>query len=131
MVPRKKRFFYQIVKNAQLRSEDKGVSSREQTIKFGESLRIQRENIYQLRNELIADSSIVVDGVIKIIQDNFNDIANDKDLTEHSLRRYILENLTYKFKYFPDEFDVHNSDDVFKLNFKVIMNLIISSEYRY
>lgn len=115
MVPRKKRFFYQIVKNAQLRSEDKGVSSREQTIKFGESLRIQRENIYQLRNELIADSSIVVDGVIKIIQDNFNDIANDKDLTEHSLRRYILENLTYKFKYFPDEFDVHNSDDVFKL----------------
>ncbi|MEI4408230.1 accessory Sec system translocase SecA2, partial [Streptococcus agalactiae] len=47
--------------------------------------------------------------------DNFNDIANDKDLTEHSLRRYILENLTYKFKYFPDEFDVHNSDDVFKL----------------
>ncbi|HEO7299384.1 TPA: accessory Sec system translocase SecA2, partial [Streptococcus agalactiae] len=80
MVPRKKRFFYQIVKNAQLRSEDKGVSSREQTIKFGESLRIQRENIYQLRNELIADSSIVVDGVIKIIQDNFNDIANDKDL---------------------------------------------------
>lgn len=115
MVPRKKRFFYQIVKNAQLRSEDKGVSSREQTIKFGESLRIQRKNIYQLRNELIADSSIVVDGVIKIIQDNFNDIANDKDLTEHSLRRYILENLTYKFKYFPDEFDVHNSDDVFKL----------------
>ncbi|HGD4853230.1 TPA: accessory Sec system translocase SecA2 [Streptococcus agalactiae] len=115
MVPRKKHFFYQIVKNAQLRSEDKGVSSREQTIKFGESLRIQRENIYQLRNELIADSSIVVDGVIKIIQDNFNDIANDKDLTEHSLRRYILENLTYKFKYFPDEFDVHNSDDVFKL----------------
>ncbi|HEN8212660.1 TPA: accessory Sec system translocase SecA2 [Streptococcus agalactiae] len=115
MVPRKKRFFYQIVKNAQLRSEDKGVSSREQTIKFGESLRIQRENIYQLRNELIADSSIVVYGVIKIIQDNFNDIANDKDLTEHSLRRYILENLTYKFKYFPDEFDVHNSDDVFKL----------------
>lgn len=115
MVPRKKRFFYQIVKNAQLRSEDKGVSSREQTIKFGESLRIQRENIYQLRNELIADSSIVVDGVIKIIQYNFNDIANDKDLTEHSLRRYILENLTYKFKYFPDEFDVHNSDDVFKL----------------
>ncbi|HFZ6248521.1 TPA: accessory Sec system translocase SecA2 [Streptococcus agalactiae] len=115
MVPRKKRFFYQIVKNAQLRSEDKGVSSREKTIKFGESLRIQRENIYQLRNELIADSSIVVDGVIKIIQDNFNDIANDKDLTEHSLRRYILENLTYKFKYFPDEFDVHNSDDVFKL----------------
>ncbi|HHS2655486.1 TPA: accessory Sec system translocase SecA2 [Streptococcus agalactiae] len=68
-----------------------------------------------LEDELIADSSIVVDGVIKIIQDNFNDIANDKDLTEHSLRRYILENLTYKFKYFPDEFDVHNSDDVFKL----------------
>lgn len=47
------RRFKRAIQHAQEKSEDNAMSARQTTIKFDESLRVQRQKIYRLRDELI------------------------------------------------------------------------------
>lgn len=108
--------FRQAIEQAQTVSEDGAVSSRNMTIQFDESLRVQRNKIYALRDSLIFSEDNLARKVRQIIESAVNDfITANPDITETELRRYILENFTYHFKHFSTTFDVSDPEDIKKL----------------
>lgn len=96
------RRFQRAIQRAQEKSEDKAILARESTVKFDESLRVQRHKIYALRDELIYEDTKLVEQIETI----FN-VAVDDYITQHpvisarAFRRYILENYTYEYQQFP------------------------------
>lgn len=108
--------FRQAIEQAQTVSEDGAVSARNMTIQFDESLRVQRNKIYALRDSLIFSEDNLARKVRQIIESAVNDfITANPDITEAELRRYILENFTYHFKHFSTTFDVSDPEDIKKL----------------
>lgn len=108
--------FRQAIEQAQTVSEDGAVSARNMTIQFDESLRVQRNKIYALRDSLIFSEDNLARKVRQIIESAVNDfITANPDITETELRRYILENFTYHFKQFSTTFDVSDPEDIRKL----------------
>lgn len=108
--------FRQAIEQAQTVSEDGAVSARNMTIQFDESLRVQRNKIYALRDSLIFSEDNLARKVRQIIESAVNDfITANPDITETELRRYILENFTYHFKHFSTTFDVSDPEDIRKL----------------
>lgn len=108
--------FRQAIEQAQTVSEDGAVSARNMTIQFDESLRVQRNKIYALRDSLIFSEDNLARKVRQIIESAVNDfITANPDITETELRRYILENFTYHFKHFSTTFDVSDPEDIKKL----------------
>ncbi|HBC90916.1 MAG TPA: accessory Sec system translocase SecA2, partial [Lactococcus sp.] len=97
--PLHQRRHQRILKQAQAKSEDRSVLARQSTIKFDESLRVQRQKIYALRDELIYDEKNLSQKVDHIVDEVISQyLASNSGLTERSLRRYILDNFSYQFQ---------------------------------
>lgn len=94
--PLKSSRFKKAIAHAQEKSEDNAMSTRQNTIKFDESLRIQRKKIYRLRDELIyneIDLGDKIDDIFNKVMEDFVD--SHPNLTAQELRRYVLENFSY------------------------------------
>lgn len=121
--------FRRAVAQAQEKSEDAAVSARNFTIQYDESLRVQRKKIYALRDSLIFDEESVKDEIDAIFKEMINHyIAHHPKRTLQSLRRYILDNYSYKFQYYSQDFDIRSDQSVYRLLWHLYRNETIRKE---
>lgn len=108
--------FYKALVQAQAKSEDTAQQMRRYTIRFDESLRVQREKIYKLRDRLIYQEYDITEKIDSIVDKVVKDyVEKSKDRSEQKLRRYILDDYTYHFRKFPSGFDVDSDKAVTNL----------------
>ncbi|WP_105114419.1 accessory Sec system translocase SecA2 [Streptococcus suis] len=113
--------FRNMIKTAQTRSEDVAIQSRHSTVQFDESMRVQRNMIYDLRNRLMQEGGGYEEKIRKIFEKVVKRfIAETPDCTTHQVRRFILDNITYSFKSFPSNFNVHDHKQVSRF----LLNLV-------
>ncbi|MGN0242067.1 MAG: preprotein translocase subunit SecA [Candidatus Weimeria sp.] len=86
-----------IIDGAQKIKEEQGVSSREQSVRYDEIMRRQREILYSARNKLLDKSDVGKETINSIIHDNLRDFVYGHDhLTDSELKRFVLDNLSYE-----------------------------------
>ncbi|KXT76461.1 accessory Sec system translocase SecA2 [Streptococcus sp. DD12] len=91
---------------AQVKSEDQARQAREATIRFDESLRVQRLKVYRLRNQLIAGTIDLRHRIPQLVQEEVEHYQDKRGpLTLTALNRYILENFSYQLRQWPADFD--------------------------
>lgn len=111
-----KKKFQKVANRAQKLSEDSEYASRQSTIAFDASLKVQRQYIYNQRDSLIIDQQSVEEKIEPVFEQVIGDfIKQNPQLTENELRRYILESFTYRFTTFPKDFNVRDSQQVYDL----------------
>lgn len=105
--------FKRAIRQAQEKSEDKAQMARQSTIQFDESLRIQRQQIYQLRDDLIynrIDLGARLDAIFRETMQDFVD--RHPQLSRQDLQRYILDHYSYKNQLSTQELDPQDSSAV-------------------
>lgn len=111
--PLKARRFKKATNNAQKTTDAKGESARASTVAFDQSVTVQREKVYAERDRLIFDNDDMTNEVEWLVNESVrNFLESYSTITEEDLRRYILDNMTYKFRYFPEDFDVTDKEQV-------------------
>ncbi|MCD8109473.1 MAG: accessory Sec system translocase SecA2 [Clostridiales bacterium] len=96
------------ISHAQRISEDRERDARRSTLMYGESIRLQRENVYRERIRIQNIGLYNFNYYILMeeeIVDDFLDRTEDA-LTVQKVARFILDNITYQLERFPDEKDV-------------------------
>lgn len=107
------RRFRRAVKHAQNISEDREVNARNNTVQMGESLRVQRNLIYNLRDQLMYNEIPVLGRLEKIFKEEIDRVAQEmKNRSLNDLRRYILENYSYHFTQIPKEVSLERPETV-------------------
>ncbi|MFM0674762.1 accessory Sec system translocase SecA2 [Streptococcus suis] len=102
--PLKSKHFKRALTHAQTKSEDGAISSRRFTIEYDESMRIQRNKVYALRDKLMLEDVDLSAKVEKIVFEVIGDfLQTHPKRSPHQLRRYILDNFTYEFKKIPED----------------------------
>lgn len=105
--------FKRAVNHAQAISEDKEVSARANTVQLGESLDVQRNLIYQLRDKVMFNDIPVRRYIDTIFEEEIERVARDmKTKNRHDLRRYILDNYAYHFVEMPSSVDTQKPETV-------------------
>nr|WP_220729033.1 accessory Sec system translocase SecA2 [Leuconostoc holzapfelii] len=96
----KKRRFKRIVDQAQLTEESQNRESRLSTLEFDESGRIQREIVYETRNQLLAENHAMDQKILAIADRAITKFLDSQDkLTARQTIRFILDNMNYNLKY--------------------------------
>lgn len=92
------RRFHRLVRQAQDASEGQGQSSRASTMNFDESVKIQRQLVYEERDRLIAEqaSQFDIEQMILGAIDDYLETAEHLD--SHAIERFIFDNISYSFK---------------------------------
>ncbi|MQM72036.1 MAG: preprotein translocase subunit SecA [Eubacteriaceae bacterium] len=86
-----------LIDGAQKTMEEQGISSREQSVRYDEILRRQREILYGARDRLLDKAEIGRETMQAIVRDNLEHfVGTHPNLTERELSRYVLDNLTYE-----------------------------------
>lgn len=107
------RRFRRALRHAQVKNEDQARQSRQFTVEYDESLRIQRQAVYALRNRLIFQQDELTDTIDSLVERRFQTfIAQTPRRTKEVLHRYILEHLTYEMKTLPEDLDVSDDQEV-------------------
>lgn len=90
--------FQKFFDQAQRASDSRAKNARHMAVEFDESMRIQREIIYQDRRAMInGDASYIrIDDIVDESFDNFIDDVDD--LTVDQVKRFIYDHLTYQIK---------------------------------
>ncbi|MCD8379753.1 MAG: accessory Sec system translocase SecA2 [Lachnospiraceae bacterium] len=92
------------VRKAQSISEERERTARKSTQQYGESIRLQRERVYEERRRIQNISSFEYRDFMKIergiVEDFMNEKAQQPDRSD--LIRFVLDNITYNPKKFPD-----------------------------
>lgn len=108
----KQKRFKQIFKHAQDINESKERAARKMTLEFDESVKIQRNYIYAERN-IILDKHVNQIETLDICQRAIDDfLANNRSLTKDSLKRFILDTISYDFEELPKKLDISNKQAV-------------------
>ena len=111
--PLKSGRFNRALTHAQTKSEDGAISSRRFTIEYDESMRIQRNKVYALRDRLMMEQENLAEKVKTIVKVVIEDYLQEyPDRTSSQVRRYILDNYTYSLKTMPDGFSAKNDKHV-------------------
>lgn len=104
------------VRAAQEASDERGRSSRKTTMIFGESVRQQRELIYQTRKNIqhfmVKDVEYCFEQEQQIIRKFLDDNADH--LSSTLITRFILDNITYRMDSFPDDAEVAGKNEAEK-----------------
>lgn len=117
--------FKRAVKHAQAKSEDKATSNRQHTIQFDESMKVQRQYIYALRDKLIFEDEEMADKIDAIVKEVITSyLTSHPDRTEQTLKRYILENFSYQFQTYLTDFYVDSDQAVYRLLWHLYRNEI-------
>lgn len=108
--------FNRALTHAQTKSEDGAIGSRRFTIEYDESMRIQRNKVYALRDRLMMEQENLAEKVKTIVKVVIEDYLQEyPDRTSSQVRRYILDNYTYSLKTMPDGFSAKKDKHVKKL----------------
>lgn len=97
------RKYRQVVANAQIASENSEQKKRQMTLQFDESVRAQREVVYQMRDELIFQTQEKNYPVFELVKADVSNFLNTKELTKAQLERYIFDNISYKAPFLPED----------------------------
>ncbi len=107
------RRFYQAIAQAQEKSEDQGEKARRTTIQYDEPMRIQRNKIYELRQQLLEADINLSDKVYEIAITVIKDfIQNNPKRDKVTLKRYILDDYSYHFHTFPEQLNISDDSDL-------------------
>lgn len=103
----KGRRFYRAIEHAQEKSEEQGEKARQTTIQYDEPMRIQRNKIYRLRQDLLSASTNLSEKINQIAEAVIDRYLEDNPRRdEAAVKRYILDAYSYRFKSFPEELDI-------------------------
>lgn len=92
------RRFSRLVTQAQDASEGRARSMRDTTLSFDESVKIQRQLVYEERDRLIAERASQFD-IEQMVLGAIDDyLEKTKELDSHSIERFIFDNISYGFK---------------------------------
>ena len=105
--------FRRMLKHSQDLSESKGRSARKTTLEFDESVKVQRQYIYNERNAILANESGRFD-IFDICQQALDDFLDDcgETLDRMMLERFVLDTISYDFIRLPKELDVNDKSAV-------------------
>lgn len=105
--------FRRMLKHSQDLSESKGRSARKTTLEFDESVKVQRQYIYNERNAILANESGRFD-IFDICQQALDDFLDDcgETLDRMMLERFVLDTISYDFIRLPKELDVNDKTAV-------------------
>lgn len=110
------------VAEAQRNSDNAGAASRRSTEQYDESIRIQRQIIYNKRNDIIAHPDFDLDYFLSVLSD-----AMDAYVKKHpfkvqaDLYRFVLDNISYYCRDIPKNLDVTNIQQVKKFLSKLFI----------
>ncbi|MGN1383319.1 MAG: accessory Sec system translocase SecA2 [Eubacterium sp.] len=86
-----------IINGAQKTLEEQAVSSREQSVRYDEILRRQRDILYDARDRILDHENIGKDTFRAIVRDNLAGFLDHcEEPSRQDLNRYVLDNLSYE-----------------------------------
>ncbi|MDO4633734.1 MAG: accessory Sec system translocase SecA2 [Eubacteriales bacterium] len=102
------------IARAQRISAEKERGARRSTMEYGESMRRQRELVYQTRRQIQEIDAFSVQELMKIEQEVIREYvdAHREKAGRQKLRRYVLDQISYHPVRFPDERDVDTPEQV-------------------
>lgn len=106
-------WFRKIIDRAQFSEESQARLSRLNTLQFDESVRIQRNIVYQERARLINNHELLDDTIMGMTNRVITDFLNvTPNLTEQALSRFILDNINYNLKNTDNILSLKQKEDV-------------------
>lgn len=91
--------YQRMINQAQEASDSHGRQARQNAVEMDESIQVQRELIYGLRNQLIEQEKLEDVNFLQILDDVLNDFLDNQDQLNHELiSRFVYDNLSYQFE---------------------------------
>ncbi len=88
------------VNKSQKITEERARDSRKKALDYDLVMKLQRNLLYNTRNDLLFGANLTFDDIIGIAKENIEDFLNgSEELTSSSLTRYILDNISYTIDY--------------------------------
>lgn len=88
------------VNRSQKITEERARDSRKKALDYDLVMKLQRNLLYDTRNDLLFGANLTYDDIIGIAKENIEDFLNtSEELTASSLTRYILDNISYTIDY--------------------------------
>ncbi|MCC7666317.1 accessory Sec system translocase SecA2 [Liquorilactobacillus satsumensis] len=101
------------VRRAQRVSDSNGYQQRKNTLEFDESVRVQRNVIYNQRNEFIYQADEFKYDVNALINKYIEKFIRDNEkLNVTKVSRFIFDNLSYRYSGVPAQFNLDDADTV-------------------
>lgn len=97
--------YRKIVASAQIASDNSARKQRQLTLAFDESVKTQREKVYQQRNEFIFQADEFDYDVLALIEADVDDFLHQSGMTKAQIERYIFDNISYEAHFLPEEID--------------------------
>ena len=114
------------VEEAQKNSDNASAASRRSTERYDESIRIQRQIIYNKRNKLISHPDFDLTYFLSILSDAVDIYTSKTPFKERAdLFRFVLDNISYYCEDIPDDLDVTDLRQV-----KKFLSDLLVSEYQ-
>lgn len=109
----RRRKFKRGIQFAQEESDSSNAQQRMQSLEMDASSQIQRELVYQQRNEIIFGTGQIDFDPEKLFRAEFNQFFDEhQPLTMDQLDRYILDNITYQYFDAPKDLNLHSRHSV-------------------
>ena len=110
------------VTEAQRNSDNAAAASRRSTEQYDESIRIQRQIIYNKRNDIIAHPDFDLDYFLSVLSDAMDAYVKKHPFKEQDdLYRFVLDNISYYCRDIPKNLDVTNIQQVKKFLSKLFI----------
>lgn len=94
----KSRRYVRMLENAQEASDSSGREARQNAVEMDESIQVQRELVYGMRNKLINQGKLEDVNLLEILDHVTSAFLKENpNLDEETLTRFIYDNLTYQF----------------------------------
>ncbi|MDD6386768.1 accessory Sec system translocase SecA2 [Lactobacillus equicursoris] len=107
------------IRSSQIKSDEEDYNTRKQQLSMGASDEIQREQVYDTRNQIIFSDGVNYD-LEGYLKDFFTDfLKQHPHVTKKELNRFILDNLSYSFNEDLSSLDLADSQTVFKLLMRI------------
>ncbi|MFR0600028.1 accessory Sec system translocase SecA2 [Lactobacillus equicursoris] len=107
------------IRSSQIKSDEEDYNTRKQQLSMGASDEIQREQVYDTRNQIIFSDGVNYD-LEGYLKDFFTDfLKQHPHVTKKELNRFILDNLSYSFNEDLSSLDLADSRTVFKLLMRI------------
>lgn len=107
------------IRSSQIKSDEEDYNTRKQQLSMGASDEIQREQVYDTRNQIIFSDGVNYD-LEGYLKDFFTDfLKQHPHVTKKELSRFILDNLSYSFNEDLSSLDLADSRTVFKLLMRI------------
>lgn len=122
--------YHRILNQAQEASDSHGRQARQNSVEMDESIQVQREMIYSLRNQLIEQEKLEDVNLLEILDEVLtNFLSQEKEMTEEKLSRYVFDNLSYQFD--DHEIDYGSQDSMKKALRRIFLKEMEDKEVQF